>query len=154
MVACGGCALIYVSTRGLRVGVGVRSSAGGVSRWEKSFFAGVGRVEDGALAALGHLVMSSIVISLRRALRVIAVSVVARWPVWASLVAFLCQFVAQAAVLCLGFSPLGGHVVDEGLSVRERVVGSFPTRRFIFGGGFGLCGAPAGRSPYSQGGRK
>jgi hypothetical protein len=125
-----------------------------VSRWEKSFFAGVGRVEDGALAALGHLVMSSIVISLRRALRVIAVSVVARWPVWASLVAFLCQFVAQAAVLCLGFSPLGGHLVDEGLSVRERVVGSFPARRFIFGGGFGLCGAPAGRSPYSQGGRK
>ena len=43
----------------------------GVSRWEKSFFVGVGRVEDGALAALGHLVMSSIVISLRRALRVI-----------------------------------------------------------------------------------
>lgn len=85
-----------------------------MSRWEKSFFAGVGRVEDGALAALGHLVMSSIVISLRRALRVIAVSVVARWPVWASLVAFLCQFVAQAAVLCLGFSPLGGHLVDEG----------------------------------------
>lgn len=41
-----------------------------------------------------------------------------------------------------------------GLSVRERVVGSFPARRFIFGGGFGLCGAPAGRSPYSQGGRK
>lgn len=85
-----------------------------MSRWEKSFFAGVGHVEDGAWAALGHLVMSSIVISLRRALRVIAVSVVARWPVWASLVAFLCQFVAQAAVLCLGFSPLGGHVVDEG----------------------------------------
>lgn len=103
-----------LGTRGLRVGVGVRSSAGGVSRWEKSFFAGVGRVEDGAVVALGHLVMSSIVISLRRALRVIAVSVVARWPVWASLVAFLCQFVAQAAVLCLGFSPLGGHVVDEG----------------------------------------
>lgn len=41
----------------------------------------------------------------------------------------------------------------RGLSVRERVVGSFPARRFILGG-FGLCGAPAGRSPYSQGGRK
>ena len=57
---------------------------------EKFSFAGVERVEDGALAALGHLVMSSIVISLRRALRVIAVSVVARWPVWASLVRRSC----------------------------------------------------------------
>lgn len=124
-----------------------------MSRWEKSFFAGVGRVEDGALAALGHLVMSSIVISLRRALRVIAVSVVARWPVWASLVAFLCQFVAQAAVLCLGFSPLGGHLVDEGLSVRERVVGSFPARRFIFGGASGCAVRRLGarRIPKAEG---
>ena len=34
-----------------------------VSLWEKSFFVGVGRVEDDAVVALGHLAMRAIVIS-------------------------------------------------------------------------------------------
>ena len=43
----------------------------GVSRWEKSFFVGVGRVEDDAVVAPVHLAMRAIFISLCHARLVI-----------------------------------------------------------------------------------
>lgn len=71
------------------------------------------RVEDGALSALGHLVMSSIVISLRRARRVIRC---VGGRALAGLGISGCVLVPVGCSSCrtvLGFSPLGGHVVDD-----------------------------------------
>ena len=85
----------------------------GVSRWEKSFFVGVGRVEDDAVVAPVHLAMRAIFISLCHARRVIRCSVVAPWPVC---YISSCVLVPDGLLkLPLGdwTSPLGAHTVDD-----------------------------------------